>query len=352
MKIFFLNILLIFIIQNNFSQSKNIKGIIVDGNELRDSISFISGFINPNYFENPKISEKIYNHEFKIYNKFSLPQMYKVIIKNKSGDLTFHESFYFLDKSTKSITIDSNLQNTNVVGKTGNEFNNIFTPFFFNKIDADNNFDKQIWDNGNEFDSKLLNYTKKHPNSYVSLWFLILRFHLLGYSDLRLQILNSFSDKIKIEKLWETAMLEFDKVKIKENKKFPELDLKNVDLSHEKLILPKAEYTLIDFWFSRCKPCLEQLPSLIEIYSKNKSKGFNIISISVDRTENVLNYWQKRIIEKGIPWKNYLDENGTIATQEKIISFPSNFLLNSKGEIIKKNISLEELEILLKEKLK
>ena len=62
--------------------------------------------------------------------------------------------------------------------------------------------------------------------------------------------------------------------------------------------------------------------------------------------------WKKRIDENELDWDQYLDENGKEAFTDKIISFPTNFLIDEKGNVIQKNISLEELEILLKENLK
>ena len=87
------------------------------------------------------------------------------------------------------------------------------------------------------------------------------------------------------------------------------------------------------------------------MFSEYKNKGFNIISISTDRTVDV-ELWKKRIDENELDWDQYLDENGKEAFTDKIISFPTNFLIDEKGNVIQKNISLEELEILLKENLK
>jgi thiol-disulfide isomerase/thioredoxin len=333
-----------------YSQSEiTLRGNISAKGNASDTISFNCGPINEYYYNTKILSAEIINNEFTVQFNLLYPHLYAIILNSEKKKGVSVNDFVFLDNTTTEIKFDSNSKLETSNGISNTEYLKIFTPFMLKGKKESLNF---YLFNNHELDINLLGYIKKYPDSYVALWYLIQKFSITGYTELYEKSLNSFSKKMKTEKLWKKALLEFSSIKIKENHKFPELDLKSVDLKKEKLILPQAEYTLIDYWFSGCKPCLEQLPSLIEIYNKNKNKGFNVIGISVDQTKNVIPFWQKRIIEKGIPWKNYLDENGTIATQENIISFPSNFLLNKKGEIIKKNISLEKLEKLLEEKLK
>jgi len=51
--------------------------------------------------------------------------------------------------------------------------------------------------------------------------------------------------------------------------------------------------------------------------------------------------------KNNIPWINYLDESGSEVSPLGINSFPTNYLLDGKGVILKKNISLIDLEMLL-----
>lgn len=324
------------------------RGIISAKDTSIDTINFNCGLVNKYYYETNTLSAKIINNEFSLDFKLSYPHLYALILNSEKKKGVSINDFVFLDSTTTEIKLGPNSKLETSNGISNNEYLKTFTAYMLKNKKENLNF---YFFNNHELDLNLLGYIEKYPDSYVALWYLIQKISISGYFGLYEKSLNSFSKKIKSEKLWKTVFQEFNNIKIKENNKFPELDLINFNLCKEKLIVPKSEYTLIDYWFSRCKPCLEQLPSLIEIYNKNKNKGFNVIGISVDETENIVSFWQKIIIEKKLPWKNYLDENGIIATQEKIMSFPSNFLLNNKGEIIKKNISLEELEYFLQQKL-
>lgn len=340
---------LISIWNSHFQKSKTINGIFNDKTEKNDSIYLWNlNFIK--YLEKSKIVINIKNNRFELKNEFSYPQLYHIILNREYGKLAARPGFYFIDNSSTKIIIDSTYAKNEVNGKTGTEFKTKFIPFFL-KNEPKKTIENLIWDDSNEFEKKLQLYTLQNPDSYVALWLFIEKVRHSGYSSYSSETLSSFSNKIKAEKLWKIINQEYLDLKIIPNKKFPEFALQNVDLKPEILNIPKAKYTIIDFWFSRCKPCLEEMPQLISIYDKFKQKGFNVIGISVDQTPN-LEIWQKRIGIYKIPWKNYLDENAVLAHNEKIFSSPTHFLLNENGEVIQKNIELDELEKLLTQELK
>jgi thiol-disulfide isomerase/thioredoxin len=333
-----------------FCQTINIDGSLTE-NIQNDSIYFVSpSNLKSDYFEKAFFSSAIDNDHFTITGKFSYPQLFRMRLKSETNVIPFRRGFYFIDQSTKSIFVDSEKIIGKVKSKTGDEFEKIFTPYFIKQVNNENNIDAYFNNKQNEFENKLTSYIQKYPNSYVALWFLIIDFSKYGYSEKRLQILHSFSNKMKSVKLWKMLESDFKGIRIKVNEKFPKLHLKNIDLQFDTLTLPKAKFTLIDFWFCRCKPCLTQLPSIIKIYEKYNSKGFNVIGISSDKTENI-SLWQKRIAENRIPWENYLDENATECFIEKIFEFPTNYLIDTNGVIIQKNIEPDQLEKFLLENI-
>ena len=116
-------------------------------------------------------------------------------------------------------------------------------------------------------------------------------------------------------------------------------------------IINKNEFTLIDFWFSGCQPCIKQFPGLKNIYNNYKGKYFEIIGISIDSGKGEEN-WKKIIGQFNLDWFQFLDSKKSITEELNITGFPSNFLLDNSGKIIRKDITPEELEIFLKENLK
>jgi peroxiredoxin len=111
-----------------------------------------------------------------------------------------------------------------------------------------------------------------------------------------------------------------------------------------------ATYTLLDFWYSHCGPCIAQFSKLKKIYSTGHSKGFEIIGISVDKKEDVMDYGNA-IKKFDLIWRHYWDISGSESKKLGIAIYPSNFLLDKTGKIIAKNISPDELEVFLKRNL-
>jgi len=332
----------------------NINGEVIGKAITNDSIYFNSGDIDSKYFEKPLLPTKLIGNKFIIKNELPYPQMFRIVFLSDKNIRVWRFGKYFIEPSTNFIKVNYSSEECNMVdGQTENEYLNKFIPFFLkNKLyDCKSNDMFQL---GNDkipgYDSTLLNYVVKYPHSYVALWSLIERFSLFGQSELRQQTLECFSKKIKNEKLWKILNEDFKNEKIKENERFPDLDLKTYDLTEQKLVLPKSKYTLIDYWFCRCRPCLDTIPVLKQLYSAYKDKGFEIISISVDETKNVP-LWQKRVKEHGLTWVQYLDENDFVNNKLGIKSFPSFILLDSKGKVIWRDFDLHDLDKFLTEHL-
>jgi thiol-disulfide isomerase/thioredoxin len=332
--------------QEKFSLTINIE----DSKFENDSLVFLPESINSKYFEKDLLANRIKSNKVNFNINFSYPQMYFAMIVGKDKRFFFND-YYFIENNSKEIKLNQNSTKNFNSGTTSYEYENVFLKFML-KDSVYKNVREFMYSEGDLFDSKLNKYLKLNPNSYVGLWFLIKRFTLNGYDIIYDEMLNDFSEEFKKNKLWKIINNEMALLTIKTNKPFPKLVLKNINLLDEQVSTQNSKYTLIDFWFSRCKPCLEQLPSLIEIYNNHNVNGFNVVGISVDRTENIVQYWQKRVLEYKIPWENYLDENGTFSSSENIISFPTNFLIDENGIVIKKNVSIIDLEKFLQQNLK
>ena len=64
-------------------------------------------------------------------------------------------------------------------------------------------------------------------------------------------------------------------------------DLKGEELSLEKY---KGQVVLLDFWATWCGPCIAELPNVKKTYQKYKDQKFQIIGISLDRSQNHLRH--------------------------------------------------------------
>jgi thiol-disulfide isomerase/thioredoxin len=204
-------------------------------------------------------------------------------------------------------------------------------------------------------DSVITNYIQKNPTSYVPLWLMVnyIDNREKRYNKLYDGSLHLFSDDIKKTGLFKSLKdaIEYTKENAISNTL---MKLKNFDLetvSFKVSDMKNKEYILIDFWYSNCGPCLIEMPKYIPLYQKYKDRGFEIVSISKDKT-NKIKDWKDTIKNRNFNWVHYLDENGVETAKQNITAFPTTFLIDDKGEVLKYNISSQELKIFLNESLK
>jgi len=340
--------------QSQPNANKEIIGEVISKPVIADTVFFTYGSIDKKYYRQSLDSGFLKSNHYVVPNDLTYPMMFKIAFASEKGIRTWRTGDYFIDSSTTRIKTDNQYDNCNEVnGATANEYQHQFIPF----VTKGNNYNCKsdelsdlFYDSNPKADTLLLNYIKVFPNSYVGLWKLIERFNSYGQSSIRQQALASFSNKIKQGVLWTILDKDFKETKIKEGEVFPSVALKTIDLKPTKLILPKAKYILIDFWFARCRPCLDTIPALKKLYNSYKAKGFEIVSISVDETVNVP-IWQKRIKEHGLVWTQYLEENNFRSNELGIKSYPTFILLNDKGIVINKDFDLHYLDSYLNKNL-
>ena len=114
----------------------------------------------------------------------------------------------------------------------------------------------------------------------------------------------------------------------------------------------KNKIVLLDFWASWCTPCLNEIPNLKSAYKKFKSKGFEIVSISVD---DGTDEWIQAVKDNGMNWVqlwNGEDLQNSAAVEYSITAIPATFLIDSEGTIIGRNLRDKELEEALEDYFK
>jgi thiol-disulfide isomerase/thioredoxin len=106
----------------------------------------------------------------------------------------------------------------------------------------------------------------------------------------------------------------------------------------------KGKYVMIDFWASWCGPCRQENPNVVRLYNEYKSKGFNILGVSLDEDKGD---WQAAVAKDKLTWQQVSDLkkwDGATAKLYHIEAIPSNFILDPQGNIVAKNITGKNLE--------
>jgi len=187
-------------------------------------------------------------------------------------------------------------------------------------------------------DSTLLSYVRRYPNSFVGFWKLA-QLTNYGYEPIFEDIFRSFdlgiANSYPGQRLCELLS---DAQKRSVGSPMPAIyavDAESNSLPRD--YFQKHRYTLLEFWYSSCGPCIAQFPDLKTLYDTYAPKGFHVIGISTDRTEHI-EEWKSTVEEHHLPWPQYLCENGAQAGQLGIVAYPSSFLVDGDGKIILINV--------------
>jgi len=202
----------------------------------------------------------------------------------------------------------------------------------------------------NERDSTLAVDTKRKKESVIPLWQIVNYTYEKGYSPIYKKIYSLIPKKYK-----DTEVGKYVAKRLAElshtlpGTLFPKLELLDTGSRKKLAVLRniKNKYTLIDFWYSHCGPCIVQFEHLKRLYTQYHQLSFEIIGISVDKLK-YKDDWLRIIESKQLPWPQLWDVAGKEAANLSINIYPTNFLLDSDGKIIEKNLSPSELEAFLK----
>jgi thiol-disulfide isomerase/thioredoxin len=132
----------------------------------------------------------------------------------------------------------------------------------------------------------------------------------------------------------------------------PATDIVQADTANiaRKLSDLKGKVVLIDFWASWCGPCRRENPTVVALYNKYKSKGFEVFSVSLDQDRQK---WIDAIAKDGLVWPNHVSDLrgwGNAAAQlYGVQSIPKTVLVDKNGIVTDHNLRGELLEKRLKE---
>lgn len=96
----------------------------------------------------------------------------------------------------------------------------------------------------------------------------------------------------------------------------------------------KGKIVLVDFWASWCGPCCREMPNVVEAYKKYKSKGFEIVGISLDQKKEP---WLAAVERMNMTWPQLSDLKAwkcEAAELYGVQAIPSNILFDKSGKII------------------
>ena len=132
----------------------------------------------------------------------------------------------------------------------------------------------------------------------------------------------------------------------------PDFEVTLADGQSARLSDVKGKYVLLHFWGSWCGPCRAENPALAAIYQQYNGQGFEVFSIGIERNPDA---WRRAIQRDGLAWRYHAIETGDFAGSTSklfnIKAIPATFLINPDGDIMGVNLSPEQIEKTLAERL-
>ncbi|MDE5561052.1 MAG: TlpA family protein disulfide reductase [Bacteroidaceae bacterium] len=105
----------------------------------------------------------------------------------------------------------------------------------------------------------------------------------------------------------------------------------------------KYKYVLVDFWASWCGPCMREMPNVKAAYAKYKSRGLEIVGISLDKSRDD---WASAVKRMGMTWVQASDMNAAgskAASLYGVQYIPYVIVFDRNGNIVVRNLHGEEL---------
>ena len=88
---------------------------------------------------------------------------------------------------------------------------------------------------------------------------------------------------------------------------------------------------LLNFWATWCAPCIEEMPALQSLHTKFKDRGFQVIGIAVDDTEENV---RETIQKFGITYPIIIDNKAQSKRQYQVKGFPESFILDGEHRVM------------------
>ena len=208
-----------------------------------------------------------------------------------------------------------------------------------------------------EFNALRKKFAMEHPNSYIGL----VAYAISRAIDLKKNLaaterdFNKFSPEVRASDIGKTIAGMIEGARGTKGGLLA-MDFTQNDVNGKPVKLSdfRGKYVLLDFWASWCKPCREENPVLRKAYADYKTKGFTILSVSLEKPGD-RESWLTAIKADAMVWTNVSDLNfwqNDAAVKYGITSIPANFLIDPTGKMVAKNLRGDQLQKKLAEIIK
>ena len=104
---------------------------------------------------------------------------------------------------------------------------------------------------------------------------------------------------------------------------------------------------LVTFFATWCPPCIQEIPTLIDVQNEFGPKQFSVIGLSVDQNGSKV---VKQLVErKKINYPVMMADNSVTREFGGVYGIPTTFLVNTRGNVVKKYTGYIPHSVLIKD---
>ena len=90
----------------------------------------------------------------------------------------------------------------------------------------------------------------------------------------------------------------------------------------------RGQVVVLNFWATWCPPCVEEMPSLVEMQRRMKAKGITVVAVSIDVDENAYHQFIK---EHGVNLLTVRDPGQKTPALYGTRGWPETYIIDRNG---------------------
>jgi peroxiredoxin len=97
----------------------------------------------------------------------------------------------------------------------------------------------------------------------------------------------------------------------------------------------KGQILVLNFWATWCPPCIEEMPSLVQMQQRMKQKGITVLAVSIDVDENA---YREFLRQRGVNLLTVRDPDQKTSALYGTFKWPETYIIDRNGIVRRKFI--------------
>jgi len=97
----------------------------------------------------------------------------------------------------------------------------------------------------------------------------------------------------------------------------------------------RGQIVVLNFWATWCPPCVEEMPSLVNLQQRMKAQGITVLAVSVDQDESA---YHKLLKQYGVNLLTVRDPDEKSKNLYGTVKIPETYIIDRNGVLRRKFI--------------